>query len=213
MELFKKMKKYLERVIEIVTRKRDSSSHNNLYLPLSQKTRQIRLLTILAGQGNEPIVCSLRQVKLKTLRTYETISYCWGDSEDQCTITVNGHSISVTANAGAALRRVRRPHASRVVWIDAVCINQQDREERGHQVAIMGDVYRHGSCNLIFLSEENHERAISDIKVLFDEVTADSEGFPPWRNKAGDLQFSDTPINAAYDTKSLVAFYRAPWFR
>ena len=54
---------------------------------------------------------------------------------------------------------MRLPHKSRVVWIDAICINQTDIEERSQQVEMMGLIYSKAVRNLIWLGEEDCDTA------------------------------------------------------
>lgn len=63
-------------------------------------------------------------------RSYETISYCWGDAKKLATITANGRALPVPISSFSALRRVRLIDSFRTVWIDAVCINQNDIDQR-----------------------------------------------------------------------------------
>lgn len=85
---------------------------------------------------------------------YETISYVWGDGKVRKPIVVNGSRIEVTVNLFSALRRFRRPDTPRVLWADAVCIDQGDKNERSSQVRLMGRVYEECWQVLIWLGEE-----------------------------------------------------------
>jgi hypothetical protein len=64
-------------------------------------------------------------------------------------------SNEVHATAEKAIRRVRQASSPRVIWIDGVCINQADLDERGQQVAIMGDVYSRTKRNIIWLGDSD----------------------------------------------------------
>ncbi|KAI0964706.1 heterokaryon incompatibility protein-domain-containing protein [Xylaria arbuscula] len=65
---------------------------------------------------------------------YETLSYCWGPLTEHQTIPVEGHRVEVTDNLYSALQRLRYADRNRLIWIDAVCINQNDQEEKEVQV-------------------------------------------------------------------------------
>ncbi|ENI03928.1 hypothetical protein COCC4DRAFT_116764, partial [Bipolaris maydis ATCC 48331] len=115
--------------------------------------REIRLITISAGRFNDPLVCTLSHKDLDShqIPEYETISYCWGNAAQRNIIVLNNLPISVPSSSAAALRHVRLCQSDRTVWLDAICINQNDIEERSRQVAIMGAIYRNGTRNLIYL--------------------------------------------------------------
>lgn len=73
---------------------------------------------------------------------YEALSYVWGDkSSDGCRIILDNIEISVRRNLWDALHALRNRTTGRVLWVDALCINQDDLDERGHQVRLMRKVY------------------------------------------------------------------------
>ncbi|KAJ4393279.1 hypothetical protein N0V93_002487 [Gnomoniopsis smithogilvyi] len=126
--------------------------------------REIRLLTVVGVDVHGTIVCNLTTVSLITQPrpTFNALSYVWGDSNQQKTVTVNGVPMTVTANLELALRSLldRLPSANlskatidTPIWIDAVCINQNDLVERGHQVSMMDSIYSAAHLVLIFLGK------------------------------------------------------------
>ncbi|KAK4112968.1 HET-domain-containing protein, partial [Canariomyces notabilis] len=102
---------------------------------------KIRLLSVLPGVGEEVIRCTLRIATLLDLDSYEAMSYEWGEPGLGRTILVNDSEFEVGENLFQALRHLRLPDSARVLWIDAICINQSDLRERNHQVQQMADVY------------------------------------------------------------------------
>ena len=74
-------------------------------------------------------------------------------------LTVNRKSMNAPAPSLATSRRVRKLKNTRTVWIDAICINQADPSECGHQVQMMGDTYSNGIRNLAYLGELDLTRA------------------------------------------------------
>ncbi|PPJ54667.1 hypothetical protein CBER1_06004 [Cercospora berteroae] len=113
-----------------------------IYRPPCTELQQIRLLTILPGSGGEELRChrgtASRHHDLRP--SYATISYAGGDrncpSQQFCC-----------------------EHDERLVWIDAVCINQNDVSERGAQVSSMGSIYMNGAKNLVFWSNDEEDVA------------------------------------------------------
>jgi hypothetical protein len=77
--------------------------------------------------------------------------------KERLEILVNGHRFSVTVNLEAALRRLRFDAAPRVMWIDAICVNQEDFEERRTQVLPIGDIYSAASQTVVWLGKETEE--------------------------------------------------------
>ena len=77
-----------------------------------------------------------------------------GDSKDRFPITCNGvRGLAVTENLHSALKRLQLPNQPRLIWADAICINQEDIDERGSQVRLMKDIYRRASSVVIWLGE------------------------------------------------------------
>ena len=62
--------------------------------------------------------------------------------------------MKITKNLSNALVSLRRPYESRLLWVDALCINQDDVEERSQQVSIMGRIYKEARMVLVYLGEE-----------------------------------------------------------
>ncbi|RBR13617.1 hypothetical protein FVER53590_08582 [Fusarium verticillioides] len=98
--------------------------------------------------------------KLETLNflednvDYETLSYAWGSSEDKATIIVNEATLQITQNLRDALSYLRHDSKPRSIWIDAICINQSDVDERSSQVRLMGRIYSSASCVISWLGLE-----------------------------------------------------------
>ncbi|KAI5867932.1 heterokaryon incompatibility protein-domain-containing protein [Durotheca rogersii] len=85
--------------------------------------------------------------------SFEALSYTWGGSQENHSIRLNGETRPVTDNLHYALRRLRNRRAERTVWIDALCINQDDSDEKGLQVAMMGEIYSRAARVLVWVGE------------------------------------------------------------
>jgi hypothetical protein len=84
---------------------------------------------------------------------YEALSYTWGSGPEIEAITVQGlyslhdddragfSTLQVRKNLAQALRYLRQSDVSRSLWIDAVCINQDDTSEKSNQIPLMRDIY------------------------------------------------------------------------
>ncbi|KAH8777523.1 heterokaryon incompatibility protein-domain-containing protein [Diaporthe sp. PMI_573] len=98
---------------------------------LERDRQQIWLLHLQPGEFHEPISATLSLAYLGDHPKYEALSYIWGDRKVRFDITVDGETVPVTINLWAALRRLRGLNEDRVLWVDALCINQED-EARNH---------------------------------------------------------------------------------
>jgi len=121
------------------------SERPDIYSPLDENRREIRLCRIQPfSSGQQSISCILSTVSLNDAPNFEALSYVWGDAKDRLPITVNGQQLLVTKNLAAAMRALgsqARLVYPRVVWIDALCIDQSNMAERNSQVTLMGDIY------------------------------------------------------------------------
>ena len=86
-------------------------------------------------------------------RTYDALSYAWGDPEQVEEILVDGKKLGTARNLHTGLLRLRHPKERRRFWIDAICINQSDNHERNHQVSMMQKIYSAAASVVIWLGD------------------------------------------------------------
>ena len=115
------------------------SQSAQLYTPLLPNS--IRLLEIQNGNQQDPISVRLFESPLSQLPTYDAISYVWGDEQSQVVVTCNEFPFRVTCNLQWALSNLRYVDRPRLVWADAICIDQQNLKERSHQISLMRLIY------------------------------------------------------------------------
>lgn len=113
----------------------------------------IRLLRL---RGTAPQVTNKLEVfLLQKCPKYKALSYCWGDAADTLPLRVQCNdldfTLDITRNLHSALEHLQFEYPDQLLWIDAICINQQDKTEREHQVAIMRDIYSRAEEVLIWL--------------------------------------------------------------
>lgn len=102
----------------------------------------IRILSLQPDVESAPLACLLHVIEDRNQAPgYSALSYCWGDATDRLPILCNGMSVLITKSLHTALCRFRRDKVSRLIWADAICINQADNSERQQQVSIMREVY------------------------------------------------------------------------
>lgn len=126
------------------------------YSPLSANS--IRLLRLQPhSDEHAPIQCQLFEYPLSDSRRgthlYEALSYVWGSEEKPRRVSTNEGDLYVTKNLHAALLRLRDRSFERIIWADAICINQDDIEERNYQVQAMAKIYARASRVIVWLEE------------------------------------------------------------
>lgn len=134
---------------------------------------------------------------------------------------MNGHGLPVSANCAQVLRRMRHPDRDRLLWIDAVCINQDDLRERSWQVSMMADIYSSAQCNLIWLGECPNivaSAAATAIRSIMDQVHEEIKEMCRFHEAVIHAQYgvskhSTHPMRVDFDFSSLLQLFASPWFR
>jgi hypothetical protein len=116
----------------------------------SHQRYMIRVLILFPGREPDPICCELSHTYISNrqqepqperCQPYEALSYIWEDQSQTLDILVSGKHLEVTLNLESALRHLRQTNKPRFLWVDAVCINQKNIEERNAQVLRMNLIY------------------------------------------------------------------------
>lgn len=168
-----------------------------------KKLGDIRVLTIRHGTFDDAIECTLTSRPLADPRTpdsasqppsYEALSYHWGDGDaDEIIKIYTGdrpswpRDFKVRRNLHSALRHLRFLDRPRILWIDAICINQANTGEKNSQVSFMARIYNQATHVCVWLGEksESSELAINFISRVvnlddFDRLVADPRTPNEW---------------------------------
>lgn len=183
-----------------------TNTHTNTVLKLYKHqalptASHIRRLMLEPGTVDSPLRADLEIILLADASTstpFEALSYVWGDDGKSDAILIAGRSLSITPNLAEVLRQVRLPDERRAVWADSICIDQANAEEKGQQVALMGEIYTQSSCTNICLGLKQPEYArdaaalIADVDTMM-QVTFNDPAFSwdwnafPWPHKSDPL--------------------------
>jgi hypothetical protein len=98
---------------------------------------------------------------------YEALSYVWGSSNKPRSIFIEGCDLPITENLYTALSRLRNCSLERIIWVDSVCINQEDIQEKERQIQLMAKIYGQANCVIVYLGEaaDNSNQALEDIRI------------------------------------------------
>lgn len=136
-----------------------SSAYTNYRLPLDEESRWIRVFDLQPsyyGDEEEPICGQLRVVCLDDNPSHSALSYAWGNPLVSRQIACGiDESLSVTANCYDALQQLRLSFRTRTLWIDSICVNQANEEEKSHEVSLMRDIYSQAKKVYIWLGKGN----------------------------------------------------------
>ncbi|KAI5358846.1 putative heterokaryon incompatibility [Septoria linicola] len=206
----------------------DTAGYSYKYVPLEEVSSEIRLVRVLPDSDRKALVrCSLVHISLDSgdRVPYETVTYVWGSHADRAIIELEGIRVEVPSSSEAVLRRVRSPSDDRMIWIDAICINQHDLVERGQQVNMMSAIFQGGAGNLIHLGDsrsadvvalalgslrlvlQDIEEEANDQQRQLCEMMYDEEGV--YRA----LSSSKSAVPTTEDEDNILELFSFVWFR
>jgi hypothetical protein len=173
------------------------SSAGSIYQSLDVARGDIRLLELLPeSYESDEIIFRLHTVPLADAPQFTALSYTWGDPENTETIIFNGQKVKVTSNLYYILgmmeflKRFPLDPSWNIpdplyIWVDAVCINQQDHKEKSHEILRMrriyeyGDVEVHLGCSPDFVhSDFSEEKSDKRALLCLDKLADMGFGLP-----------------------------------
>ncbi|KAI4163994.1 MAG: hypothetical protein LQ342_002491 [Letrouitia transgressa] len=184
------------------------SNRAQIYHPLNNKRREIRLLHVSPRQKNRELIqCHLSAASLDDRPVYEALSYAWGDPRARKSIELCGRPFRVRKNLWTALKAIHLSDTSRTIWIDAICINQDDKEERSQQVKLMREVYRGAEKVIAWLGDDT-----DDVEHAFGVIEAMSD-FPNLHFDPEIPPHHDLAVLEPESIESLVRFLNRDWWK
>jgi hypothetical protein len=130
------------------------------YQPLELDKQVFRLIQVRPQKPDSPIEIDLWHSNISN--KYRCLSYMWGDQTEKHDILLNGRAFRVAKNLYKFLDFATQEYPGELLWIDAICIDQDNIPERGHQVQRMGSVYSGAQEVLVWLGREFHVDLISN---------------------------------------------------
>jgi Heterokaryon incompatibility protein (HET) len=192
-----------------------------------------RLLYIKPNSNfSAPLDVYMHTVPRATMKgEYEALSYSWHELEQTRSdgsflqgsdnILCNGTQIEVQPNLAQALRYLRRHASLRVLWVDAICINQADLAERSGQVQIMQSIYSQAARSLIWLgavpSPSDGSRALELLCQIVNDWDADQGAYYVAKELGSEKEAVIKPVGRVpdfddKDRSALVSFFCRAWF-
>ncbi|RGP81444.1 Heterokaryon incompatibility protein [Fusarium longipes] len=148
------------------------SQNGTIYKPITHDN-EIRLLILEPGAPGDGLECNLVHAQLCWRTKYEALSYHWGDATVKRQMNCSGCDIDITVNLHNALSDLRLPDRQRVLWVDQLCINQEEINEKEKQISLMGSIYSQALQVLIYLGKADQSScgAIESIRYLDRKLT------------------------------------------
>ncbi|KAK6086581.1 heterokaryon incompatibility protein [Seiridium cupressi] len=200
---------------------------HGIYESIKLATNDIRLLSIEPGSQEEPMSLFLSKASLADMEqsSFEALSYCWGDLSNRAPIklkvandisespqAIKNYDFEITENLFAALKALRSATGNpRVIWVDAICINQVHPEERNRQVALMRTIYSKATQVIVWLGETSTfaDTAFGQFRWFSDALEKDERAFMTELspNKPHGVEY-----HSAWTHIHSGMFFTMPWF-
>lgn len=180
------------------------------YSPLNRDKGEIRLLIISSDLDSAIVRCRLVHAVLEEAPAYTALSYCWGDLSHIKEIIVNNCKVSVTKNLATALLYLRQ-RGYLTVWADALCINQYDEVEKGHQILRMTGIYSKACQTVAWIGRD--KRNLADIAAEHLDLLASQEPNSDFHEAiaSSSRNFSDSKHSTAWT--AFIHLLIAPYWR
>jgi hypothetical protein len=172
--------------------------------------KTIRLLRINQGQPSERIQCRLEDAQLGTSVAYEAVSYVWGNSKRERSIIVDDGILPITKSAYDIIHRRRSIWRDQLIWIDHVCINQDDIVEKASQVELMEDIYKEATRVIAFLGHSVNAHLVQS---LFAELHFKMEGLGMSAESLKAQLVQSLRASKKPQWNALAEFFGSQWFR
>jgi len=180
--------------------------------------RTFRLLRLLPALNEAaPLQCECRPFDIDNAPPYEALSYVWGAPTPSADISCNGQRVEIGLSLSQALKRLRLEEADRIIWADAICINQADEAEKSHQVPMMGSIYSLAKRVVVWLGEGDAQQsrmAFDASRAIVDACHDYCQRHDIIPDRFTDHGEVDLPQIMASDhiLSSLEDLYDRPWF-
>lgn len=190
--------------------------HDQVDLLTMLEPGQIRLLHIAPGDGPR-ITCTTSIVPLNSAPPYDALSYTWGLPNPSQEIELCGEACQIRSNLQSALQNLRHKDQEQTIWIDAICINQNDDAERTSQVKMMADIYLRARHVYIWIGDETEfdHMAFALLEQLNDVFKQHGRIDLDFQQEASEVKMNPgfgLPNTDAQDWVALGRLFRRPYF-
>ncbi|KAF5580393.1 heterokaryon incompatibility (het-6OR allele) [Fusarium pseudoanthophilum] len=210
---------------------RASTRKQYTYMPLSNssESNEIRLIKLHPGSGDDPLRAEILHASLDSdiVGKYEAVSYAWEDGHTTNKLETERGTFLITPSLFHALHRFRLKEEPRMLWADAVCINQSDNAEKASQVALMDEIYASAACTLVYLGlEADGSEVVGELLTRF--ARASSSLYRLYGRHGmemlGHIRSMSSPVRVMFEEyglpgledpiwRALAKVWARPWFR
>ncbi|KAG4429435.1 hypothetical protein IFR05_015087 [Cadophora sp. M221] len=175
------------------------STRQEIYGTLDPGIGEFRVLILLPSTDEASMIdCQLRQASFDPCESFEALSYVWGDPEFTSLINLNGIPFSITPRLEEALHHLRYQDKPRMLWVDALCIDQANNNERRYQVGLMRQIYSNCASGIVWLGADE-DGVLSRAMTLLTKIEGhDIESLGYSKEPVSD-RFLDENVSPEYE--------------
>jgi hypothetical protein len=179
-----------------------------IYSPLVGGT-SFRTIEVLPARTADPLRCRIHHHSSISATTYKALSYAWGDPALIYSMFIGEKELRITANVHSALVHLRDEKEPQTFWVDAICINQKDVNEKQGQIRLMRQIYQKARRVLVYLGEAaDNSQKVDELMVDISIIVFGRE------SKLPDEEYEKCglPARSHPDWRAFHHLFRRPWF-
>lgn len=179
---------------------------------------EMRLFVLFPGDYDDPIRGCICHMPLSSAGPYRALSYVWGpDQQSERNLATPDGVLKIKAALGSALQRIRQKDKEMVLWVDAICINQEDTKEKVQQILLLPRMFQGATSTLAVLSTD--DRSYQTVGILLQIAALNIFGvdFARWpeqliRPRAAWLKNGMPGADSEF-WQDVSYLFERPWFR
>ncbi|QRD91843.1 heterokaryon incompatibility protein-domain-containing protein [Aspergillus flavus] len=177
-------------------------SHGLIFGPLPNEYFQISLLrSTISHTHRSHTMPRYKYSPLPTGSCIIRVLVLLPDTHDTSSINCQLINYSLPLTGSCYLPYEALSYLSRMLGVDAVCINQQDNQEKGYQIRLMPTIYCKASYVIVWLGKaaDHSDRALDTIRLAAKNTSSGCESTTPWGKET--------------NTTAVLMLLQRPWFR
>lgn len=178
----------------------------------------MRLFVLFPGEYDDPLRGCICHIPFDSAGPYRALSYVWGpDHQSERNLVTPNGVLKIKATLGAAFQRIRQKKKELVLWVDAICINQEDTKEKAQQILLLPRIFQGATCTLAVLATD--DRSYQAVGILLQIAALKLYGldFSRWPEQL--IRPSATWVNSGMPDldsdfwRDVSYMFQRPWFR
>lgn len=186
------------------------------YLPLVEG--DLRLFVLFPGEYDDPLRGAICHMPFDNAGPYRSLSYVWGsDHQSERNLVTPQGVLKIKASLGSALQRIRQRKKELILWVDSICINQEDTKEKVQQILLLPRVFQGATCTLAVLATD--DKSYQAVEILLQIAALDLYGsdFSTWPKKLirprATWVKNGMPDHDSTIWRDVSCMFQRPWFR